>query len=184
MRIQTERLSLRPLSERDADAFAALNADPRVMVHFPAPFSRQQSDALLARIQASTAEQGLGFSAVELAGEFIGIVGLGYASFEAPFTPCVEIAWRLARAHWGKGYATEAARASLRYGFEELGLGEVLSWTSPENRASWRVMERLGMVRDPSSDFDHPRVPEGHRLRRHVVYRISERGFRESLERR
>ena len=117
---------------------------------------------------------GYGHWAVEVrdAGEFIGFVGLAQPSFEAAFTPCTEIGWRLARSAWGRGYATEAARATLNVAFGPVGLDEVLSWTFEGNLPSRAVMERLGMTRDPADDFDHPRLPEGERLRRHVLYRI------------
>lgn len=163
------------MRDDDLEAFAALNADPRVMEHFPAPFSRAESDAAAARIRANVEQHGFGLWAVELPGQesFVGIVGLTRATFDAQFTPCVEVAWRLCAEHWGHGYATEAARASLALGFEQLGLDEILAWTTPGNRASLRVMEKIGMTRDASCDFEHPRVPVGHRLRRHVVYRAS-----------
>ncbi len=172
--LRTPRLLLRAFRDGDAGAFAAMNADPRVMAHFPAALSRAESDALLASLRAASAREAFGVWAVELAqgGAFAGMVGLDRATFEAPFTPCVEVLWRLAPQHWGKGYATEAARAAVEHGFTRAGLGEILSWTVPANRASWRVMERLGMTHDQADDFDHPRVPAGHRLRRHVLYRL------------
>ena len=125
------------------------------------------------RIEAGFAADGFGLWAVEVAGgpPFIGFVGLAVPRFEAHFTPAVEVGWRLAREHWGRGYATEAARAALDYGFGTVGLEEVVSLTVPANTRSIAVMERLGMTRDPADDFDHPRLPEGHRLRRHVLYR-------------
>jgi RimJ/RimL family protein N-acetyltransferase len=171
--LRTERLLLRPFLDDDLGAFADLNADPQVMRHFPAPLSRAESDDLAALLLANVSEHGFSVWAVELPGRarFIGILGLSRATFAAPFTPCVEVVWRLAAAHWGQGYATEGARASLRFGFEELRLDEILAWTARENHASRRVMDKIGMRRDPDADFDHPRVPEGHRLRRHVLYR-------------
>jgi RimJ/RimL family protein N-acetyltransferase len=177
--VRTSRLLLRAFGDLDVDAFAAMNADPRVMRHFPATLSRAESDAMVARIRDDVAQRGFGIWAVEIpeSAPFIGIVGLARSRFAAPFTPCVEVAWRLAAEHWGKGYATEAARASLRYGFTALGLDEILAWTTPENTASLRVMAKLGMTRNPAEDFDHPRVPQGHRLRRHVLYRISREQF-------
>ncbi len=177
--VRTDRLVLRPLADEDVDAFAALNADPRVMERFPATLSRAETEDLVGRIRANLAMHGYGVWAVEVPGRarFIGIVGLHRATFEAPFTPCVEVAWRLAAEHWGQGYATEAARAALRFGFEELGIEEILAWTTPGNVASWRVMEKLGMRHDPAADFDHPGVPEGHPLRRHVLYRITRADF-------
>jgi RimJ/RimL family protein N-acetyltransferase len=173
-RIRTHRLLLRPWLEADLEALAALNADPAVMEHFPRPLDRSESDAFVARIRDHFARHGFGFWAVEAPGvaPLVGLVGLARPTFEAPFTPCVEIGWRLARDHWGKGYATEAARASIRFGFERLGLGEIVAFTATENARSRAVMERIGMVRSADDDFDHPALPEGHRLRRHVLYRI------------
>jgi RimJ/RimL family protein N-acetyltransferase len=152
-----------------------MNADPRVMEHFPALLSQEESDARLARIDAHFEEHGFGLWAVEVVRDapFAGLIGLAVPRFEAAFTPCVEIGWRLAAEHWGHGYATEGARAALAFGFEALGLQEVLSFTVPANVRSRRVMEKLGMTHCPDEDFDHPLVPEGHRLRRHVLYRIA-----------
>jgi ribosomal-protein-alanine N-acetyltransferase len=172
--IRTDRLLLRPWRDSDLEPFAAINADPAVMKHFPRPLDRSESDAFVARIRAHFEREGFGFWAVEAPGAapLVGLVGLARPAFEAPFSPCVEIGWRLAREHWGKGYATEAARASLRFGFEQLGLTEIVSFTVPENVRSRAVMERLGMMRSAVDDFDHPVLPEGHKLRRHVLYRI------------
>jgi len=170
---QTERLVLRPWRDTDADAVHALNADPVVMEHFPNPFSRDESNTSIARMRAGWMTRGWGFWIVELSaegGRFGGILGLSVPSFTAPFTPCVEIGWRLARDAWGKGYATEGAREALRFGFEELGLSEIVSFTVPANVRSRAVMERLGMTL--SGEFDHPSLAEGHRLRRHVLYRL------------
>jgi ribosomal-protein-alanine N-acetyltransferase len=164
---------LRRWRDSDREPFASLNADPAVMEHFPALLSREESDDMVDRIEAGFAADGFGLWAVEVAGgpPFIGFVGLAVPRFEAHFTPAVEVGWRLAREHWGRGYATEAARAALDYGFGTVGLEEVVSLTVPANTRSIAVMERLGMTRDPADDFDHPRLPEGHRLRRHVLYR-------------
>ncbi len=170
--VRTERLVLRPWAEADRGPFAALNADPRVTEFLPGPLSAEQSDALAARLGAHVAEHGWGLWATEHQGRFIGFVGLARPSFEAPFTPCVEVGWRLAFEAWGHGFATEAARAALAFGFGELGLDEIVSFTVPANARSIAVMERLGMRREPRDDFDHPRLPEGHRLRRHVLYRL------------
>jgi RimJ/RimL family protein N-acetyltransferase len=172
--LQTERLLLRPWSPADLAPFARLNADPRVMEHFPSVESREQSDACAARIAAHFAERGFGLWAVEVPGvaAFIGFVGLSVPRFEAAFTPCVEVGWRLAAEHWGRGYATEAARAALAFGFEQLGLNEIVSFTVPANQRSRAVMERIGMTRDPADDFEHPSLPPGHPLRWHVLYRI------------
>jgi ribosomal-protein-alanine N-acetyltransferase len=170
--IRTERLVLRRWREDDKEPFAALNADPVVMEHFPATLSREDSDALAERIEAGFDEHGFGLWAVEADGEFIGFTGLSVPRFTAPFTPCVEIGWRLARSAWGRGYATEAARASLEDGFGRAGLTEVVSFTAVQNVRSQAVMGRLGMTHDPADDFDHPALPAGHPLRRHVLYRI------------
>jgi RimJ/RimL family protein N-acetyltransferase len=172
--LQTRRLLLRPWRESDLEPFAALNTDPAVMEHFAKPLDRSESDAFVARIRAHFAREGFGFWAVEVPGvaPLVGLVGLARPAFEAHFTPCVEVGWRLAREHWGKGYATEAARASIRFGFEQLGPDEIVSFTVPGNVRSRAVMERIGMTRSADDDFDHPALPEGHRLRRHVLYRI------------
>ncbi|NJP24694.1 GNAT family N-acetyltransferase [Microbispora sp. SCL1-1] len=170
--MRTERLVLRRWREDDKEPFAALNADPVVMEHFPATLSREDSDALAERIEAGFDEHGFGLWAVEADGEFIGFTGLSVPRFTAPFTPCVEIGWRLARSAWGRGYATEAARASLEDGFGRAGLTEVVSFTAVQNVRSQAVMRRLGMTHDPADDFDHPALPAGHPLRRHVLYRI------------
>jgi RimJ/RimL family protein N-acetyltransferase len=171
--ITTERLILRAWRDEDRGPLAAMNADPRVAEHLPSTMSREQSDALFDRIRTNFATRGFDVFAVEVAasGELAGFVGLTVPRFEASFTPCVEIGWRLAPAHWGNGYATEAARASLAFGFETLRLDEIVSFTVPANVRSRRVMERVGMKHDPTDDFDHPLLPEGHRLRRHVLYR-------------
>lgn len=170
----TGRLHLRPWRAADAEPFAALNADPEVMAFFPARLSREASDALLARCQARIVAQGWGLWATELrsTGEFIGFVGLQVPRVPLPFSPCVEIGWRLARAHWGKGLATEAARAALRVGFERLALQEIVSFTAVVNHRSRAVMERLGMQAAPAT-FEHPGVPEGSPLRTHCLYRLA-----------
>jgi RimJ/RimL family protein N-acetyltransferase len=173
--LKTDRLVLRRWRDSDREPFACLNADPVVMEHLLSVFGREDSDAFADRIEDHFEKHGFGWWAVEVPGEagFIGFVGLSIPSFEAAFMPAVEIGWRLARAYWGRGLASEAARASLADGFQRLGLDEIVSFTSPENVRSTRVMERVGMSRNPADDFDHQRVPEGHRLRRHVLYRIS-----------
>jgi RimJ/RimL family protein N-acetyltransferase len=172
--LRTDRLLLRHWRESDLVPFAALNSDPAVMEFMAKPLDRAESDAMVARVRGHFARHGFGFWAVEAPGvaEFVGLVGLAIPAFEAHFTPCVEIGWRLAREHWGRGYATEAARAAIRSGFEQLGLEEIVSFTVPTNSRSRAVMERVGMTRSPADDFDHPKLPEGHRLQRHVLYRI------------
>jgi ribosomal-protein-alanine N-acetyltransferase len=136
--------------------------------------TRADIDAFIRRIKTHFAEHGFGWWAVEVPGiaPFIGYVGLSVPRFDAPFMPAIEVGWRLASAHWGKGYATEGAKAALEAGFTRFGLGEIVSFTVPANTRSVRVMERIGMTHDPAEDFDHPRLPEGHKLRRHVLYRL------------
>jgi RimJ/RimL family protein N-acetyltransferase len=172
--LETERLTLRPWRDADLAPFAALNADPAVMEHFPATLSRAESDAAAARIRQELMERGFGLWALEVPGVagFIGFTGLSVVRFEAHFTPSVEIGWRLAREHWGKGYASEAASKALAFGFERLRLAEIVSFTAVGNARSRRVMEKLGMRHDPADDFEHPSLPPGHPLRRHVLYRI------------
>jgi ribosomal-protein-alanine N-acetyltransferase len=174
-RIETERLVLRGWRPSDREPFAAMNADPEVVEHLVNPLTREESDALADRIEEHFAVHGYGLWAVEVPGRwpFIGFVGLLLQTFEAHFTPAVEIGWRLARPAWGQGYATEAARAVLRHAFTEAGLDQLVSMTVPMNTRSWAVMERIGMTREPADDFDHPRVPEGHTHRRHILYRLS-----------
>jgi ribosomal-protein-alanine N-acetyltransferase len=173
--IETERLLLRAWRDGDRALFAALNADPRVMEHFPSLLSRAESDTLVLRIGEHFARHGFGLWAVEAPGvtDFLGFVGLSIPRFAARFQPCVEIGWRLAREHWGRGYAPEAARAALRFGFERVRLDEIVSFTVPANAKSRRVMEKIGMRHDPADDFDHPSLPDGHPLRRHVLYRVT-----------
>jgi RimJ/RimL family protein N-acetyltransferase len=172
--LRTDRLRLRRWLPSDRVPFAALNADPQVMEHFPALLSREESDTLAARIEAHFDQNGFGLWAVEIpnVASFAGFVGLSTPSFEAHFTPCVEIGWRLASEQWGHGYATEGARAVLTFGFRTLALREIVSFTVPDNMRSRQVMERIGMVHDSADDFDHPAMPAEHRLRRHVLYRI------------
>jgi RimJ/RimL family protein N-acetyltransferase len=169
-RIETPRLMLRRWREDDRAPFARMNADPRVMEFFPACLSPEESDAMLDRNEAHFARHGFGFLAAELreTGEFAGFVGMGVPSFDAHFTPCVEIGWRLAVEYWGRGFATEAAREVIRQ-----AEGEIVSFTTERNYRSRRVMEKLGMTRDPGDDFEHPGLPEGHPLRPHVLYRIN-----------
>ncbi|HEY2859204.1 MAG TPA: GNAT family N-acetyltransferase [Terracidiphilus sp.] len=173
----TERLILRSWRHSDREPFARLNADPHVMEYFPATLSRAQSDVLVDRIETDLTQRGYGLSAAELrdTGEFIGFIGLSVPTFEAHFTspahPAVEIGWRLAAEHWGKGLATEGARAVLDHAFNHLHLSEVVSFTTAANLRSRHVMEKIGMERDPADDFEHPGLPAGHSLRSHVLYR-------------
>ncbi|HEY2385389.1 MAG TPA: GNAT family N-acetyltransferase [Candidatus Binatia bacterium] len=172
-RLRTERLVLRDWRDDDLAPFATLNADPRVTEFLPGPLTAAESDALAARIRAALARHGFGLWAVQIAGgaPFIGFVGLSMPLFAATFTPCTEIGWRLASQHWGHGYASEAARAALGYGFERLGLDEIVAFTSAGNVRSRAVMERIGMTRSPADDFEHPSLSENDPLRPHVLYR-------------
>jgi len=172
--LTTARLRLRQWREEDLALFAALNADPQVMEFFPKVLTRAESDAVAGRIRDHFARHGFGFWAVEVPGtaDFVGFVGLAVPSFEAHFTPCVEIGWRLAREHWGHGYATEAATAALAFGFGDRALEEIVAFTVPANIPSRRVMGRLGMRRSPADDFEHPAIADGHPLRSHVLYRL------------
>ena len=172
--LATDRLLLRPWKDEDLPAFAALNADSRVMAFLPARLDRAASDRLATRIRSKMDAHGFGFWAVEVKGvaPFIGFVGLSVPSFQAHFTPCVEIGWRLATPYWGRGYATEAGRRALDCGLSTLSLPEIVAFTALNNHRSQAVMKRLGMHSDRAEDFEHPKVPERHPLRRHVLYRI------------
>lgn len=188
--LRTDRLLLRQWRPEDREPFAAMNADPEVMRHFPALMDRAGSDALAARAESVIAAEGWGLWAVEApagpgaddgrggsAGTaFAGFIGLSVVPFEAHFTPAVEVGWRLARPFWGHGYATEGARAALTFAFVELELEQVVSFTAVANDRSRRVMERLSMTRDPADDFDHPRLP-GSPVERHVLYRLRAEQF-------
>ncbi len=171
--LQTDRLTLRRWRPSDRAPFSRINADPRVMEHFPAPLTPAESDLMIERIEAHFSRYGFGLWATELrpTGDFAGFIGLNIPTFETHFTPCVEIGWRLAPEFWGRGLATEGARAVLHHAFTRLSLAEVVAFTVPANHRSRRVMEKLGMTHDPADDFDHPRLQEGHPLRRHVLYR-------------
>ena len=173
--LRTERLLLRRWLLSDRAPFAALNTDPQVIEFLSGSASQAESDERAARIDADFDLHGFGLWAVEIrdVAPFIGFIGLAVPRFELSFTPCVEIGWRLSADHWGRGYATEGARAALAFGFDVVGLPEIVSYTVPANLRSRRVMERIGMHRDPAEDFDHPLLPAGHSLRRHVLYRIS-----------
>src|SRR5262245_23363458 len=171
--LRTDRLVLRRWQDIDRGPFAALNADPVVMEHFPAMLTREQSDTMVDVIEAGFDKHGFGLWALEIAetGEFIGFTGLSVVRFDAPFAPAVEVGWRLARPYWGHGYASEAARRSIAYGLDEERLPEIVSFTYVGNLRSRAVMERVGMTRDPADDFDHPRLPIDSRLRPHGLYR-------------
>jgi len=173
--LTTERLILRPWRPEDLEPFAQLNADPRVMEYYPSTLSREESDRFAKRINSELLQNGWGLWAVSVPGvsDFIGYIGLTRVEPPYPFAPAIEIGWRLAYDHWGKGYATEGAKAAIKYGFDKLGLSEIVSFTTVNNARSRRIMEKLGMRHKPTDDFDHPKLPEGHRLRRHVLYRLS-----------
>jgi RimJ/RimL family protein N-acetyltransferase len=173
--LRTDRLVLRRWRDEDREPFAALNADPVVMEFFPGRLSRQKSDDFVDRIEAGFEERGYGLWAVEVpeVAPFIGFVGLNPATFDAPFTPALEVGWRLQRSGWGQGYATEGGRAALAFAFDELGVDEVVSFTTVRNQRSRRVMERLGLRHDSDGDFEHPELPEHHPIRPHVLYRIA-----------
>ena len=177
------RLVLRPWRDSDRAPFAAMSADPEVMAHLVPMPARALSDAWIDRQSAHQAAHGCCFWATELrdTGEFIGAVGLVHVRCAAHFTPAVEIGWRLAKRFWGRGYAPEAAAASLRFGFDVLGLDAIVAITTPKNMNSQRVMRKLGMTRDPADDFDHPLAPEASPLRRCVLYRLGRAAWRASL---
>ncbi len=172
--LRTTRLLLRRWRASDRPPFAQLNRDPQVVEFLPGPMSQDESDALVDRIEAHFQQHGFGRWAVEIPGvtSFAGFIGLAIPRFEVPFTPCVEVGWRLDIAYWNQGYATEGALAALDFGFRCLQLPEIVSFTVPHNLRSRRVMEKLGMTHSPSEDFDHPLLDEGHPLRRHVLYRL------------
>ena len=171
----TERLLLRDWRAADVEPMLALSTDPEVMHHFPRVMTRDEVLAFVVRQRRLLRAGRPGLFAVATRDDhhFLGFTGLAVPRFEAPFTPCVEVGWRLARWAWGHGYATEAAEAALRHGFETLELDEVVSFTSVANQRSRAVMRRLGMHHDPAEDFDHPSVEVGHELRRHVLYRLT-----------
>lgn len=175
--LRTSRLTLRRWRGSDRDPFAALNADPEVMRYYPSTLDRAGSDRLVDRIEETFDDLGYGLWAVDQPTRgFVGYVGLWPATFAATFTPAVEVGWRLARSAWGRGIAAEAARAALADGFARTRLPEIVSFTAVTNTPSRRVMEKLGMTRDPADDFDHPALPEGHPLRRHVLHRLARPG--------
>lgn len=178
----TSRLKFEPIGPHHASLFHRLNADPQVMRYFPAVLSVDETDVFITRIVDHRARHGFGLDAAFLTqtGAFAGFIGLLRAEFDAPFTPAVEIGWRLAPEFWGQGLAPEGARAALACGFEELGLGEIVSFTARANEASIRVMEKIGVQYSPQDDFDDPALAVGHRLRAHVLYRITAQEFRQS----
>jgi RimJ/RimL family protein N-acetyltransferase len=175
--LETERLILRQWRDSDRQPFRELNADSRVMEFMPGLLASEASDEMMDRIQQSFLLYGFGLFAAELRVDqsFLGFIGLSVPGFDAPFMPAVEVGWRIAARHWGSGFATEGAREVLRFAYESAGLDSVVSFTVPGNIRSRRVMEKLGMTYDQADDFDHPRLPAGHALRRHVLYRLHRR---------
>lgn len=173
--VTTARLVLRPFDDADRAPFFALNTHPLVVESLGSSPTRAESDAIVDHIGEEMAREGWGIWAVEVAGAtpFVGMVGLHRVRAELPFAPAVEVEWRLHPDHWGHGYATEAAAASLQFGFDEAGLDEIVAFTTTLNARSQAVMERIGMERDRAGDFDHPRLPVGSPLRRHVLYRVA-----------
>lgn len=182
--IRTERLCLRRWRQEDRAPFAELNWDPKVLEFLPGPLTQEDSDAFADRIEAHFLRHGFGLWAVDIEGvtPFAGYIGLSVPRFEAHFTPCVEIGWRLASSCWNRGYATEGAKAVLKYAFTELKLPEVVSFTVPANVRSRRVMEKIGLTYSPEEDFDHPILPQGHPLRPHVLYRMANPAFVQKAE--
>lgn len=170
-----DRVRLRRWRDEDREAVASMNADPRVMQFFRSPLSREESDSMIDRIERHFSEHGFGLWAIAVPGiaAFVGFAGLSVPDFNAHFAPCVEIGWRQSSEHWGKGYATEAARLAVRFAFRTIALPEIVSFTAAKNHRSRAVMERLGMRRDPADDFDYPGLPDGHPLQRHVLYRLN-----------
>lgn len=171
---RTERLVLREWTDDDIEPFAAMCADPEVMRHFPSTMTRDESAEMVGAIRERFARQGYGLWAVTREGRFIGYVGLNSTGpgFVTSFSPCQEVGWRIERASWGHGFATEAARESLRIGFEEHGLETIYSWTTRANQRSENVMKRLGMTRRTDLDFEHPGTPGWHGAE-HIVYSLS-----------
>ncbi|KTD11233.1 GNAT family N-acetyltransferase [Legionella jamestowniensis] len=173
--IESKRLIIREWLETDYPLFIEMNADAQVMQYFPAILSEKETMAMLARIHAHIQQHGFGLWAAELkeTAEFIGFIGLNIPSFSAHFSPCVEIGWRLSPRFWGKGLAIEGAKAVLAYGFKQLGLKEIVSFTTITNVRSQRVMQKIGMTCDGKDNFCHPNLPLKHPLSPHVLYRIT-----------
>lgn len=184
--METKRLYLRTWQDGDLDPFAQMCADPEVMRYFPDVMTRDKSELLISRCIDKQETDGFSMAPVETkaTGEFLGFVGLNTPTYAAPlpFEPCVEIGWRLKRSSWGKGYASEAAHAWLRFGFETIGLEEIVAFTIPANEPSQKVMRRLGMRRDPDGDFLHPSLPKDHPVAPHVLYRLAKEDWMEKSE--
>jgi len=166
-----QRIELRQWTNADLEPFAEMNRDPEVMRYFPGLLTPAESEASLVRLRSAIEERGWGLWAVEVDGVFAGLTGLNVPRFEAAFTPCVEIGWRFRREFWGRGLAYRAALQALDFGFDSVGLAEIVAFTAVQNERSRRLMERLAFVRDVDGDFDHPTIAEGHAVRRHVLYR-------------
>jgi len=177
--LETQRLKLRQWCKSDLPLFATMNADPQVMAYYPNTLSGTESNTMANKLKSLIVERTWGFWAVEIKTNktFIGFVGLHQPTFDLPVTPCVEIAWRLGKEHWGRGYATEAAHAALNFAFDVLTLNEVYSFTSVANEKSSAVMERLNM-QNMKSNFEHPIIPENHPLREHVLYKMTAEQWR------
>jgi len=177
--IETERLLLRQWKESDKKPFAQLNSDPETLLHFPKTLAEEESNSFVDKTIQLINKNKYGLFAVELkdSGKFIGFTGLAVPSWEADFTPCTEIGWRIYKGYWGKGYATEAAKKVLNFAFSKLKLEEVVAFTSHFNIPSIKVMKRIGMIHDPARDFDHPRIEQGHKFSPHVFYQISRSNF-------
>ena len=166
-----ERIILRQWVDSDLEPYSEMNSDPEVMRHFPSLLTRAESEASLRRLRKTIEDAGWGLWAVEVEGIFAGFTGLNVPKFEAAFMPCIEIGWRFRRVYWGRSLAYRAALEALRFGFEKLALSEIVSFTAVGNFRSRRLMERLGFTREMEGDFDHPLIPAGHEVRRHVLYR-------------
>ena len=177
--IESNRLYFRQWKEEDKEFFFKLNSDPEVMKYFPQALSKNESDAFVEKVKFQINKRGWWFFAVEIknTSEFIGFIGLSNTAFEAPFTPCTEIGWRFHRNFWKKGYATEGAKTVLDFAFRKIGKESIVSYTSKLNFPAIAVMKRIGMVEDPSYSFDHPKIPKGHPLRPHILYRLSKDQF-------
>lgn len=173
-------VKLRPWRDADLTPYTAMNADPEVMRYFPAPLSAAQTAESFERLKRGIEERGWGLWVVEVDGEFAGFTGLAIPRFEAPFMPATEIGWRLRREFWGRGIAFAAARQALAYGFDQLQLREIVSFTAAVNLPSRRLMERLGFAHDLAGDFEHPSIAVGHPLRAHVLYRLNQTAYRSS----
>lgn len=174
----SERLGFRPWAKADLEEFAAMNADSEVMEYFPKPLSREESAEFLERLLAHYDTHGYCYFATELleTGELLGFVGLAYQTYDADFTPAVDIGWRLKKEFWGKAYATEGAKRCLKYAFEELELEQVISTCPLVNKRSERVMKKIGMIK--MGEFEHPRLQENPELQPCVLYRITKKDWR------